>query len=84
MSVMSGEAAMLERLVRVETAITGLRDEILRRFDSDVAPLKQDHETRLRQLEQKVQRAGGIAAAFGTLFGAGASTLISWLVSHKP
>ncbi|MFC5996965.1 hypothetical protein ACFQE5_22395 [Pseudonocardia hispaniensis] len=57
-----------DRLVRVETKL----DTLLQRLD----PMLQDHESRIRKLEQKVWVACGAAIAGGGAAGTVASFLI--------
>lgn len=83
---MSGESgssvdpsvAMSERLVRVEILLT----ELIRRMDTDIGAFRVDHETRLRLVESRINRAIGVALAGGGLIGTVGGWLVSWLTSH--
>lgn len=74
----SSGVAMAERLVRVEVLLT----ELLRRMDTDISRISADHESRLRLIEARINRAMGMALAGGGLIGTVGGWLISWLTSR--
>lgn len=85
MSPGSGELALLERLIRIETKLDESRgsetdhEARIRTLEQDNTPGgHHDHETRIRRLERSLWLMAGAAAAGGGIVG----SIIGPLIGH--
>jgi hypothetical protein len=72
-----------DRIAAVDTKVETLIARMDERLDHGSRKLD-DHEGRLRLLEQAKWKSAGAAAAVGTVTGGVAGSLLSWLLSRHP
>jgi len=77
---MSENTEIFERLRNIEALIARI-DERTARMDREMNEHHADHEKRIRALEDKEARRGGVIAALTTI-GSAVGAAITWLVHH--